>query len=1057
MKHIITILFLMLSTVAFSQITVNTPFRVNSNNPIDTRLNITNLSDTTSLSFKYAGLITYVTSTDQFYYFDGTKWKLFEQGGSSVGFIYTIDSTAQAVGLGIYSLSTNNRLGLPSGTLYSANSTLYNNDTQAAAVLDTNDVYFLSVANDYALTPGIGRALYPTQTYGSDNEAILNGVDFGDVYALSASNIYGLPTNTAKEVRYLREREFDKIPLDVAIDTITTLADTTTLDREVGKLLYVTSIGQYYHVDKDSNFQRLVLVYNDPSGNPLADGTQVATPTYVQNEIAAGSVTSRDTTVKSDFTVSTANHWNITSFCISGVDNTISLPEPADSIRGNVIAVTHFDTSANQSRTTTVQTNFTDFDIYNNLTGDTLNFLNITQDRETAVFTLSEIKGVLRWVYTPKYRTRIIIAVDSIQQIPSLNVNLGDRIKVKSTGAEYLIEPDQLTTPDNLFTISVSGFFANIQKSNNVFNLSHIGQDTLTQIGKKAFSLFDNILMPSDTIWMDTLTIQNPISISGTSESVLSALNVTGVEGDFIRFNSDNVQLSGVTVTTDTFNLMSRALYFNDIKNVNLTNLNVIGSRGVDTTMLAKGFRSLIWLESCENVLIDNVYTANANTNWGILGKTDGSNISILNSTVRNTYRGGFAFVDGPFNNVLIDNFEADSCNLLFDLDAAVDIYGVTSGTELNKNIIIKNGVITNTGQKGCSVCWDLRIKTTDGGTVENVKITGGVATDSTMSGMLLIQERIGLGNRNIQLVNNTFEFNGLDYGLRPIRVEDVENITFERNTYTFTDQANLPSTDIVSLRSNIGDDGGVIRFIGENFDAGSYAGRFVITDNASPSNDWKSIIFSNNQIVSSGTPIQLTYTDRVLIEANFIQNKSNGNAFLTNFADTVEYYSNIFRTTDAEPAILNGLAFSGIDRSSANLKIRVSDGLTIQGDVINDKLNSNYTFTPFAYTALDTIPVDTLLSERLVITGALESKTITGVEYTLDSQVTTRSTLVRLLKYTPSTNTYTPFGNASLTVGNSFVTNTPSESISQGDIIYCETTQTGDNITGLTVTLKIE
>ena len=120
-------------------------------------------------------------------------------------------------------------------------------------------------------------------------------------------------------------------------------------------------------------------------------------------------------------------------------------------------------------------------------------------------------------------------------------------------------------------------------------------------------------------------------------------------------------------------------------------------------------------------------------------------------------------------------------------------------------------------------------------------------------------------------------------------------------------------------------------------------------------------------------------------------------------------------------------------------------------------QFESNYQFTPFAYTGLDILPVDTLLSQRFVVTGALDGKTITGVEYTLDNQVTTDSTLVRLLKYTPSTNTYTSFGNASITVGNSFVNNTPSQSIAQGDIIYCETTQTGDNVTGLTVTLKIE
>lgn len=205
MRNILTIILLFIGFAVSAQITVNTPFKVNSNNPIDTRLNISKLSDTTTIVFKYPGLITYVQDRDQFYYYDGTTWKLFEQGGSS--FIFTIDSSAQAVGLATYSLSNNNNLGFPSGTLISTGSTLYANDSLAALQLDTNEVYFLSPSNDYGTPSGVGRALYPTKTYSSDNEAILNGVDFGDIYALSAGNIYAAPANTVKEVRYLRERE----------------------------------------------------------------------------------------------------------------------------------------------------------------------------------------------------------------------------------------------------------------------------------------------------------------------------------------------------------------------------------------------------------------------------------------------------------------------------------------------------------------------------------------------------------------------------------------------------------------------------------------------------------------------------------------------------------------------------------------------------------------------------------------------------------------------------------------------------------------------------------
>lgn len=74
MKNILAIIFLCVSVSAFSQITVNTNFKVNSSNPIDDRFVIDNLSDTSSLAFDYAGLNVYVNAENSFFWYDGTKW-----------------------------------------------------------------------------------------------------------------------------------------------------------------------------------------------------------------------------------------------------------------------------------------------------------------------------------------------------------------------------------------------------------------------------------------------------------------------------------------------------------------------------------------------------------------------------------------------------------------------------------------------------------------------------------------------------------------------------------------------------------------------------------------------------------------------------------------------------------------------------------------------------------------------------------------------------------------------------------------------------------------------
>lgn len=65
---------MLLSIAAFGQITINTNFAVNSNQPIDTRDTLTVLSDTSNVTWTYPGLIAYAANTDQFWYYNGTKW-----------------------------------------------------------------------------------------------------------------------------------------------------------------------------------------------------------------------------------------------------------------------------------------------------------------------------------------------------------------------------------------------------------------------------------------------------------------------------------------------------------------------------------------------------------------------------------------------------------------------------------------------------------------------------------------------------------------------------------------------------------------------------------------------------------------------------------------------------------------------------------------------------------------------------------------------------------------------------------------------------------------------
>lgn len=66
------------------QITTNTNFKVNSNNPIDNRMTIATLGDTSTISFPFEGLLVHVNDADSYYKYNGATWEIFDPGGGAV-------------------------------------------------------------------------------------------------------------------------------------------------------------------------------------------------------------------------------------------------------------------------------------------------------------------------------------------------------------------------------------------------------------------------------------------------------------------------------------------------------------------------------------------------------------------------------------------------------------------------------------------------------------------------------------------------------------------------------------------------------------------------------------------------------------------------------------------------------------------------------------------------------------------------------------------------------------------------------------------------------------
>ena len=959
MNRLIKICFILILSInnGYAQIPLNTYFKVSTPNPVDDRMTIPTLSDTVNIIDLYDGLLTVVQDTDQVWQYDGGKWVEFEQGGSSVGFIYTIDSTVQAVGLGIYSLSTNNRLGLPAGTLYSANSTLYNNDTQAAAVLDTNDVYFLSVANDYGLTPGIGRALYPTQTYGSDDEAILNGVDFGDIYAVNSINIYGLPENTVKEVKYLREREFDKIPLDVAIDTITTLADTTTLDRKIGKLVFVTSVDQYWNVQSDGFFYELAT----GGGGGTDDQTASEVP-YVNNE---------QTTVESGLD-SLYNRLNY-NYVIqqTAPDSSLLWLDSSSGIQG----IWPYKIRINNKWQTlgwydTVARIFS--------TKKPVFVLGIGQSN--MLFRAATGDGV--GGTDPK----VVYWNGSSWEVPNLTTTNSLAFQFAKT----------MANKEN----RVVRFFQSVQGATAIeewFPGNPLYNSIFTQIEANGIDSVDYILWrQGESNLSDTRSEYESkfySVINSIRDSSQFSYRTPVILGGFVA----NYRDDGPQLFLESAHLSNDALFYAD-------NSDLFSADGVhfeNETIDTSGYRMYKALSKFTNKprLIEET-------------RADGGNVYNRNDYL---YEGG-----GSYNIVLgYDNFT--NASAAPSNSVAIGRYAFEKSTDILPGVAIGFSAGRNniSGRSNTFVGSSAGVNSISG---NNVAIGAEAGSALTNSFNVFVGNSAGISATNVSNTTVFGRFAGRFLGTGGFSTENLA--------------------------------------LGNNSMAAMTIGSRNVAIGANSLNGALSAV--NTTSVGIGSGLNSSSSSSVFLGYQAGEGELNNNRLhiANSNTDSLIYgeFDNNYLLVNSVLDVNTGYR---VENSAPAGEYLRGDGTNFVSSAIQEadlpvRFKSNYTFTPFPYTGLDTIPVDTS-TLHFVVDPSIDAKTVTQVYYQSVTNVTDRNLLVALLSWNPDTDTYTNFGSGIIPIGSNSVTVTTSQALTEGHSIFAEVGQSGGNVSGLTVKLKIE
>jgi hypothetical protein len=963
---------------------------------------------------------------------------------------------------------------------------------------------------------------------------------------------------------------------------------------------------------------------------------------------SAGSFIGKDTTVATDFTVTSANTYTITSFCDDGVNNTISLPTPVDILRGNVVEVTHLDTSAAQSRTTTVETDGTSYHIYDNFTGDTLTSFSIYQSGQTIRFTLKEIEGVLRWVavnLSPVvFGNKELTAAGKIRQgedgdlyaydssvsgerkvqyqdqvkeridLLTIKSSIGTVVYCQENGANYeLVTPEQVQSrldtsiwPNDTLTMvsnssgnyflmkptagafSISQFFRDtsfnqteaFQKAINFCSRYQLGnrnsfasgsqqtgiRNNQGQIKNVPYKLYiDRQFEFTDSIILyDNVMIQSSSSnVTGESRGTSIFANVNDIQKTAIQFRGTDGSTNGPYVSYTTGGIkdlrvwvkseVGTVINFEKLTGGTIENLRIYGTDSLSTStklaevgarfsgainLTVKGLR----VDRCKTgILFDNdpdITTGTstdiqntwiATCNIGIkVKKFANSQLSFENlwvdridSTLLDLEGGVFLTIDGMYLEEVPTALTDPNCS-----ECPVFKLGTTNGpgdaVGLASTFVLSNAYIQGPFDDGPSYSdrvfiqadtmskisvsdsWirnmGYAISTTD--QTRNISFTN-VRDDSNNN----LKEQIE-GTATTNLIDNTSNFSivNLTAGLStepfnwgPQRGDQITgNIEAEadfellNNNYLTGEETDGTKRDLIGV-----DGSNTIQIGGEainNINLGD--GELLI----SPSTD--DITFTTNNIVqqnpidaplrfqvqntannasssssivvgASGVDIGLssfqsnhsTFPSTGLISTSsgltngiLIRSRFGPIRLLSDYSQIEDFRVNENGTIQATRYGTGGSSATDLSKTGSGLLSEyATDGTLLESDLTKEQIQYNYQFTPFAYNAVDAILVDTLLQNRFPVNSALDGKSVTAVEYITDSNVTTNNTLVRLLEFDPDTDTYTAFGSAIISIDNNSVEVTTNQALTAGRVIYCEVSQSGDNVSGLTVFLKIE
>lgn len=210
-------MFSVLAVSAKAQIPINTFFDVSTPNPIDGRFVIATLSDTSTITDLYDGLLTVVQNTDQLWQYDGTKWVQFQIGSSD--------------------------------NIYNTNGTIIDNRTVTVGSGNFLNITTQDGDGQIFIQDGIGLQLGGnTSTPGGRETVNFPNVGGGLQYGANYSNRAGFGNRTIPDWGYISEH---------TVDTLSSLADTTAAANNVGRIVHVVDVDQKWTVNSAGSWEAL--------------------------------------------------------------------------------------------------------------------------------------------------------------------------------------------------------------------------------------------------------------------------------------------------------------------------------------------------------------------------------------------------------------------------------------------------------------------------------------------------------------------------------------------------------------------------------------------------------------------------------------------------------------------------------------------------------------------------------------------------------------------------------------------------------------------------------